>query len=306
MLLGILALGPRSAAAQVFVERGVEAGLTAAVHTTGVAVADYDGDGDLDLYTVAASQHVDGQPDTYSRLFRNEGDGTFLDVTEVAGVRAPVFGFPDRYMGNRFGASWADFDSDGDPDLLITQIGPEILFENNGDGTFSDISDLAGINRGAPPADTTETAGATWLDYDRDGLLDVYLNNWNGPNRFYRNTGGEFEEVGIALGVADTSRTWTTMPLDANHDGWPDLYLANDFGPNALYLSQGGQSFTDATLEYRVGDEGHGMGLAVGDINGDLLLDLYVTNIAQTIYQNVLFVGLQGPPYEEVASFLGV
>lgn len=284
----------------------MEAGLSAAVHITGVSVADYDNDGDLDLYTVAASQHEEGSPDTYNRLFRNDGDGTFTDVTRLAGVEARTSGYPNRYMGNRFGASWADFDSDGDPDLLITQIGPEILYQNNGDGTFTDVSDASGINVGAPPSDTTETVGATWFDYNRDGRLDVYLDNWNGPNRMYRNVGGQFEEVGMALGVADTSRTWTMMPLDANHDGWPDLYLANDFGPNALYLNQQGQAFVDATFEYQVGDEGHGMGLAVGDINGDLLLDLYVTNIAQTIYQNVLFVGVATPPYEEVASFLGV
>lgn len=293
--------------AQPFVEVGLSAGLADAVHSTGLSAADYDGDGDLDIYVVSASQHDDQDPGTWNRLYRNNGNGTYTDVADAAGVRAAhVRGWYNSHMGNRFSAAWADYDRDGDPDLLLTQVGPETLYENLGDGTFADVTLESGINLGVPADDSTETVGATWWDYDRDGYLDVYLNNWRTNNRLYRNLGdGHFESVADELAIADSGRTWTAMPHDYNADGIPDLYLANDFGPNRLYLGMSGGGFRDATSEYRVGDNGHGMGVALGDVNGDLRADLYVTNISE-LYPNPLYMGLPQPPFEEVAAFVGI
>jgi hypothetical protein len=309
LLFCALALGGLSRnaeARQLFVERAIQAGLADAVHSTGLAVADYDLDGDLDLFVVSAKEHDQSDPGTWNRLYRNNGDDTFSDVTDAAGVRGVADTGFTSYMGNQFGASWADFDNDGDPDLLLTRIGPEVLYMNNGDGTFTDVSAGSGINPGNAAVDTLESSGATWWDFNRDGHLDLYVSNWHGANQLYRATGsGTFDEVGVQLAVADTGRTWTAMPQDFDHDGWTDLYLANDFGPNRLYLNRNGEGFVDATLDFRMGDAGHGMGLAVGDINGDLLPDVYVTNIS-FLFPNVMYAAVPSPPYEEVAEFLGL
>lgn len=294
--------------AQFFTERGLEAGFDVTGIVNGIAVADYDLDGDLDVYVASAVQHDDADPTTWNRLYRNDGTGTFEEVTDAAGVRAAgVRGFQRLPLGNRFGVSWADYDADGDPDLLLTNVGPEILYRNEGDGTFTDVSQASGINQGAPDPDTTETSGAAWWDFDRDGDLDVYLSNWNGANRLHVNQGdGTFMERAVDFGIEDTSRTWTALPLDVDQDGWLDLYLANDFGENRLFMADGLGGFLDATFDYRVGDEGNGMGVAVGDVNGDLLLDLYITNISDGPFPNVFYVASPAGPFEEVAEFLGV
>lgn len=293
--------------AQVFENRTYEAGLDAMWQGHGVGAADYDGDGDLDLYIASRQKYDPFNTRSWNRLYRNNGDGTFTDVSEAAGVRVDFL--PDRpakVFGNKYGVAWADFDRDGDPDLLLTHVGPEVLFRNNGDGTFTDIADDAGLNEGVP--DEFETAGATWWDFDLDGFLDLYLSSWNGPNRFYRNLGdGTFEDISAATGLDDESRTWMSMSWDINDDDLPDLYLVNDFGPNTLYLNQGDGTFLDASDDWGLADEGESMGLALGDVSGDGFPDLFISNNAVrqgNTMLNTFFRGAdEGPLLDEAQSF---
>ena len=322
VLYGILA---PALAAQDFRLITDEAGLSSPKDNNGVAVADYDLDGDLDIYLVAYRQYDPAVEKTWNRLYRNNGDGTFTDVTLEAGVPSLVAGFERGGMGNKFSASWGDFDNDGDPDLFLTHIGPEILYRNNSDGTFTDVTAEAGV---AGADDTTHDTSALWWDYDLDGDLDIYVSAWagenserNSANRMYENQGdGTFVDVTAASGLGDQGRTWTSIPLDANNDGLLDLYVVNDFGPSKFYVNQGDKSFQEATAAFGLEDEGHGMGVTVGDYNGDGYFDIYVTNIDAYEYaearmicgtpdhqeRNCLFVNTGQGTFEEKAVELGV
>ncbi len=224
-----------------------------------VAAEDFDGDGFTDLYVVNCGR---GDP---NRLFHARGDGTFEDVARAAGVAC---GNPD---GACMHAVWGDVDNDGRPDLYVIKWAePNQLFHNNGDGTFTDVTKRAGVGYWG------YGNGATFLDYDRDGLLDILVGNyfadslpdpttgrmarsnlWNpittrvmhstfthadngGKTLLYHNRGdGTFEEVAQASGLKFRGWTLAVGAADLNNDGWPDLYLANDFGPDELYLNTG-------------------------------------------------------------------
>jgi len=304
-----LALFPDDSRAQVYVNRTYEAGLDAMWQGHGVAAADYDGDGHLDLYIASQLKFDRFNPRSWNRLYRNDGDGTFTDVTQEAGAQVDFLpDMPVKIFGNKHSVSWADYDRDGDPDLLLTQVGPEVLFRNNGDGTFTDIADAAGLNGGE--LDEFETSGATWFDFDLDGWLDLYISSWKGPNRFYRNRGdGTFEDIGAATGMDDEAQTWMSISWDVNDDDLPDLYLANDFGANTLYLNQGNGQFVDASAEWGLADEGESMGLALDDASGDGFPDLYVTNNAVRegdAMLNTFFLGAAQGPLQDSAGPLGI
>lgn len=277
----------------------------------GVAAADYDGDGFLDVYIASRLRHDPFNPRSWNRLFKGNGDGTFTETTDDAGVRVDFLPeLPLEFFGNKASVAWGDYDRDGDPDLLLTHVGPEVLFRNNGDGTFTDVADDAGLN--GPDADTDEsmTSGASWWDFNLDGYLDLYLSSWNGPNRFYRNNGdGTFDDISAETGLDLDDRTWMSMSWDVDRDGWPDLYLANDFGPNMLFRNLGDGSFQDVTVEWGLGDPGESMGLALGDTSGDQLPELFITNNAvrnTDSYLNTFFLGSESGPLQEVAVALGL
>ncbi|MEM8485738.1 MAG: FG-GAP-like repeat-containing protein [Bacteroidota bacterium] len=271
----------------------------------GVAVADYDMDGDLDIYMVAYFQYDPDRPKTWNRLYQNDGNGQFTDVTAEAGVLSKVNGFARGGMGNKFGASWADYDNDGDPDLFLTNVGPEILFKNEGNGTFTDVTEAAGLSH----SDGSATSSSVWWDLDLDGDLDLYVSVWadsDSPNRLYENLGdGTFKDISLGSGLQDGGLTWTSIPIDANNDGLPDLYVVNDFGPNKFYVNNGDKSFTEATAAYGLEDEGHGMGVTVGDYNNDGFFDIYLTNIEE-YYLNPLFVNTGNGSFENQAVERGV
>lgn len=271
----------------------------------GVAVADYDMDGDLDIYMVAYWQYDPDRPRTWNRLYQNDGTGKFTDVTEEAGVLSKVNGFARGGMGNKFGASWADYDNDGDPDLFLTNVGPEILFRNEGDGTFTEVTDDAGLSH----TDDSVTSSSVWWDFDLDGDLDLYVSVWAGANmanRFYENLGdGTFDDITAGSGLKDEGHTWTSIPIDANNDGLPDLYVVNDFGPNKFYVNNGDKTFTEATAAYGLEDDGHGMGVTIGDYNNDGFFDIYLTNIEE-YYLNPLFVNTGNGRFENQAVERGV
>lgn len=294
------------------------------------AAGDYNNDGYADLYVTNS-----GRGDM-NRLFRNRGDRTFEDVTTTAGVEC----------GNPQGASmhavWGDVDNDGRLDLYVAKWAEaNQLFRNNGDGTFTDISREAGVDYWG------YGNGATFLDYDRDGRLDLLVGNYfaevvvdpktgqtvrndlwhpvttrvmhetftharnGGRNVLYRNVsaGGviRFEDVSKAVGMTFTGWTLAVGSGDLNNDGWPDVYVANDFGPDELYLNTGA---TEAPPRFRivVDPKGHpgigndwwkGMNVDMADVNNDGYLDIYVTNILERRYKtdegNMLWINCVDP-----------
>jgi len=281
---------------------------------SGAAWGDYDRDGWLDLYVVSTIGPLSMTPEegrragTCNRLFHNNGDGTFTDVTETAGV---------GFCGWGMGASWGDYDNDGWPDLVVTAFGQNVLYHNNGDGTFTDVTRRAGL--AGPQGFWT---GASWGDYDNDGDLDLYITGYvryvpvsNDPsalgfdienppginpstfeperNLFYRNNGdGTFTEIAVRAGVADPegkglSAAWA----DLDEDGWLDLYVGNDVSDNTFFRNRGDGTFEDLSYPALVADYRSSMGIAVGDWDGDTDLDLFLTHwVAQenALYTNLL------------------
>lgn len=281
-----------------------------------VSVADANRDGWPDLYFTSSRV---GAPNA---LYLNRGDGTFVEAAGAAGLAD----LNREGEGVSMGSVWADYDNDGDDDVLVYRWGTPVLLENRGvppgdtagrgpDGVdvprFVDVTEEAGL-------ETWMNANcAVWFDYDRDGLLDLYLcgyyraevdffdlrttrimpESWEyadngGRNRLFRNLGdGGFREVTEETGTEDThwsqgvgSTRWTLAvgAADFDGDGWQDLYLANDYGPEELLLNDGGEGFGLARVG--LGESGSGMSVALGDVRNRGRLDVYVTNISERGY----------------------
>jgi hypothetical protein len=286
----------------------------------GCALGDYDGDGRLDLYVANSIPHW-GKPNTddCGRLYHNLGGGRFEDVTAKAGIRA---------CGLGMGAFWADLDGDGRPDLYLTNVGPNRVWWNRGDGTFEEGKDT-GLE------DPLFSIGAGFLDYDGDGRLDVVVANyldstpqWEAaqpqlelrvpedylgqPSHLYRNEGGrKFRDVtrqaGLAIPPAET-KTLGAAVLDYDGDGRPDLYFVNDRMPNRLFRNRGDGTFEDVTAETGAGSLGErpraGMGVAVGDPFGDGRDSLFVTNFGAE--PNSLYRNVEGALFEDAGEAAGV
>ncbi|MEP6990127.1 MAG: CRTAC1 family protein [bacterium] len=263
----------------------------------GVSVADFDGDGWPDLYFTNSRF---GEPNA---LYRNRGDGTFEDVAASAGLAD--LNKPGE--GVSMGSVWGDFDNDGHEDVLVYRYGYLALFRNLGNGHFQDVTEAAGLRR------WVNSNSAIWLDYDRDGLLDLYvtayfrsdIDLWHlasthimhnsfefatngGKNLLFHNLGGgRFEDVTDKMGVGGSRWTLAAASADFNGDGWPDIYVANDYGPEELYLNDHGHHFvlSSAGLE---SESKSGMSVALGDAYNRGRLDAFVTNISERgyIFQN--------------------
>ena len=295
------------------------------VTTGGVAFIDYDGDGWLDVYIVNGSTYtaLDGkEPGPRAALFHNNGDGTFTDVTEKAGVRNYRWGM---------GVAVGDYNNDGCPDLYVTNYGKNRLYRNNCDGTFTDVAEQAGVTvSGGRPIWST---GATFGDYDRDGKLDLFVAGYVkydyhdpptpgskkvdynfcqyrgkaslcGPRGlpgerdflFHNNGDGTFTELAAKAGVSDPNGYYGfgTAFADVNDDGWVDLAVANDSTPRYLYLNRHDGTFEDASYAsgFALNENGReqaSMGLGIGDYDNDGRLDFYLTNFSDdynTLYHN--------------------
>jgi len=284
----------------------------------GLALLDYDGDGWLDVYCVQggpftrASQLEPPSPSSGDRLFRNRGDGNFVDVTDPSGIGR----FP---RGHGHGVAVGDVDGDGRPDLFVTRWRSYALYRNKGDGTFEDITNRAGLG-GARDWPTS----AALADLDADGDLDLYVchyaawdienprlcrNTANNdylncspldsaalPDHLFRNDGGRFVDVTVEAGIVDRDgRGLGVVAADVDDDGRVDLFVANDSSANFLFHNKGGMRFEE--VGHAAGVAGNasgayqaGMGVALGDLDGDGLFDLAVTNFygeSTTFYRNL-------------------
>ena len=282
----------------------------------GVALFDYDNDGDLDIFFVNSLtvDLVKSKGKTRSELYRNEGNGKFTEVGVKAGVSDVGWGM---------GVAIGDYNNDGFEDVYVTCLGPDHLFKNNGDGTFSDVTNKAGVN------DPRWSTGASFVDYDRDGDLDLFVANYvdfdinnlpefgqgqtcqyksipvqcgprglkgAGDSLFRNNGNGTFTDVTKAAGVGDADGFYGlgVMTSDFDDDGWIDIFVANDSTPNFHYRNNGDGTFkeigfTAGTAVNENGSEQGCMGVTAGDYDHDGRMDLFVTNFADeynTLYHN--------------------
>jgi hypothetical protein len=280
------------------------------LETTGCGVAfyDYDDDGWLDIFLVNGTR-LEGFPagsEPTSHLFRNNRDGTFTDVTAKAGL---------AHSGWGQGVCVGDYDNDGWDDLFVTYFGKNVLYHNNGDGTFTDVSQKAGVaGKG-----TRWNTGCAFVDYDRDGHLDLFVANYidldlatapvpesgpclyksvmvacgppglkGGKNILYHNNGdGTFTDVSEAAGILRANGTYGlgVLTADLDNDGWPDIYVANDSTASALYQNKKNGKFEDVAIEAGCalspdGKPQAGMGISAADYDLDGNLDLVKTNFA--------------------------
>lgn len=275
---------------------------------------DYDNDGWMDIYLVNSGPSDFYTPKTpiKNALYRNNGDGSFTDVTEKAGVACGQMG----HFG--MGAAAADYDGDGWQDLYVTNYGRNVLFHNSGNGIFKDVTDDAGVS--APNWSTC----ATWFDYDNDAKLDLFVSSFVqysgtgtifcGDNRigrryycvprvfkprpsflFHNEGGGKFADVSTDTGIAKAlGKSFGAVATDVNNDGLMDLFVANDTVANFLFVNKGKSRFEEVGLVSGVAysDSGaarSGMGVDAADFDGDGWQDLFVANIDQelfSLYQN--------------------
>jgi enediyne biosynthesis protein E4 len=253
-----------------FVEIGIEAGVGDKGDGRGAVFFDYNNDGYLDIYVTNNSQQS-------NVLFKNNRDGTFSNMSVAAEVND---------SGDGSGVAAGDIDNNGDLDLYITNFRehPDILYLNNGDGTFTNISDAAGIE--------TNYFGmcAAFADLDNDGYQDIFVTNYyNLCNKFYHNNGdGTFTESAQNFGLSETSNGRGISINDFDYDGNLDIYVANN-GRNSFYLNND-FSFEDVALESNIADSGNTYGVSAGDINNDGFLDLFVVNWksrTNSLYKNM-------------------
>lgn len=302
----------------------------------GVALFDYDNDGDLDVYLIQGTTLEPGKKPLFppppgwklgNRLFRNmlaeTGKLRFEDVTERAGV---------GHVGFGMGAAVGDFDNDGFQDLYVTNFGHNVLYHNNGDGTFTDVTQQAGVD------DPRWSTSASWLDYNGDGLLDLFVCNYvdftvrgnkrcyaptgapdyctpiaynAAPSRLFRNLGnGRFADMSESSGIASSYGPGLgVISADFNGDGLIDIYVADDTAANRLWINQGNGTFKEDALASGVAYSGDGlakagMGVTFADIDNDKHLELLVTNLTREGV--TLFRGDGKGFYDDVTAQFGL
>jgi hypothetical protein len=287
----------------------------------GIAILDYDRDGRMDIFFTNGAKLPELKKTNssfYNCLLRNKGGGEFEDVTEKAGVAG-------RHLDFSYGVAAGDYDNDGATDLFIANTGKNTLYHNNGDGTFTDVTDGSGLDR--KPPDTLSVQGA-WFDYDNDGLLDLVLSNYTlwtpatdrrcvlrnvdaycsprtyvaVPHRLYHNLGqGRFEDVTDRSGFGKAPGKGMGIGIaDFNDDGWTDVFIANDTEPNFLFLNQGNGTFQEVGLLYGVAYNDtaaavSSMGCDAKDYDNDGWVDIFYNNLMGQIWG--LYRNLRGKSF---------
>jgi hypothetical protein len=298
---------------------------------SGVAWIDYDNDGFPDLY------FVNGAPGSSNALYHNNHDGTFTDVTARAGVSGLPAEASAKAGGRnvyKTGVAVGDFDNDGYLDLYVTGFGANVLYRNNGDGTFTDVTAKAGVGGGAHQWSTS----AGFFDFDRDGHLDLFVVNYldyrlednpycglrkdgyrlychptefdgTADRLFHNNGDGTFTDVSRKAGIANPAGKGLGVTFcDFDRDGNTDIYVANDTVRNFLYRNNGDGTFTDVAYGAGVGFDPNGkpragMGTDCGDVDGNGFPDLFVTNFSEEL--DALFLNRGGGIFEEVSDRAG-
>jgi len=290
----------------------------------GVALLDYDGDGDVDIYFLngapLGAKKVAASPG--NTLYRNDGKFKFTDVTRKAGVGDTGFGL---------GVCVGDYDNDGDPDIYVNNYGPNVLYRNNGNGSFSDVTKAAGV-----AADHHVGAGANFLDIDKDGDLDLFVANYitfskdrhvvprreghptySGPREYppsinilYRNEGdGTFKDVTVKSGIGGhKGKGMGTVCADYDNDGDTDIMVANDEWANFLFQNDGTGRFKEvgliAGVAYDLGGSAQSsMGIGCGDYDNNGWLDFYVTGYQRELA--MLYSNLGNGSFEDVSRLSG-
>jgi hypothetical protein len=291
----------------------------------GVAAFDYDNDGRMDIFFTNGAKYPEFKKEDssfYNCLLHNQGDGNFEDVTEQAGLTGSQIGFC-------YGVAAGDYDNDGHTDLFVAASPTNVLYHNQGDGSFVDVTERSGL--GKCPPDTLSMQGA-WFDYDNDGLLDLVLSNYtiwtpamdkrctNGdvevychpkayvrvPHRLYHNLGGgKFEDVTEQSGFAKALGKGMGIGIaDFNDDGWTDVFVDNDTEPNFLFMNQHDGTFKEVGLLYGVaynetGTTVSAMGCDVKDYDNDGWVDVFYNNLAGQIW--ALFRNQHGRYFQYVS-----
>jgi enediyne biosynthesis protein E4 len=298
----------------------------------GVAVLDYDRDGLMDIYftngAMSPSLRRTGT-DHWNRLYRNLGGGRFADMTERAGVQG------DGYM---MAAAAADFDNDGFPDLFVAGVGRNILYRNLGNGTFRDVTAQARLSGTHPEQGPMWSIHGAWLDFDRDGWLDLFIVNycaWDPahepfcgehapgrrtychprhyaplPNQLFRNNGnGTFRDVSMESQIArHLGKGMGAAVGDIDEDGWPDVFVANDTEPNFLFRNRANGTFEEVAASWGVavnqfGSPVSSMGADLRDVDNDGRLDLFVTDLAN---EGFLLFRQAGTRFDDVSNLSGI
>ncbi len=298
----------------------------------GCAFIDYDNDGWPDLFVLSGTRVHHSIVGNSNRLYHNNRDGTFTDITEKAGLLS---------TGWSSGVCIGDYNNDGWEDIFITQWGENKLYRNNGNGTFTEVTREAGLLHGGPARWGT---GCTFTDYNRDGHLDLVVSNYlvfdfehapvagtntncnfkgvpvncgprglqYGRHSLYRNNGnGTFTDVSVESGIAAIHETYglAVVAADFNDDGWPDIYIACDSTPSVLLINQHDGTFKNEAVERGValsedGMEQAGMGVAIGDFFNAGRLDIFKTHFADDT--NVLYRDLGKGNFDDVTSSSGI
>jgi hypothetical protein len=299
----------------------------------GIAFFDYDQDGWLDIF-VPSGTRLEGFPaghEPNNRLYHNNRDGSFADVTSRSGLTR---------TGWCYGVCVGDYDNDGHDDLFLTYFGKNVLYHNNGDGTFSDVTEKAGLLESRPRFGT----GCTFVDYDRDGHLDLFVTRYidldlsktpvGGSSRYckykdvpvncgplglkqetctlYHNNGdGTFTDASAKAGILKAGGRYGlgAVAFDYNNDGWPDLFVACDSTPNLLYRNNHDGTFSEVAMESGCAVSGDGqeqanMGVAVGDYDGDGYLDMFLPHFTDDT--PILYHNLKGEFFDDLTNAAGL